>query len=287
MYDQRGGAAAWQRNVESYCISEDGSCLRIEHDEAQSLVQLTTSLTSEQLFRSGAVSVSRIGRCAFMTFCDDLVSRDALLTTRILLRSFECHSVDVIIYNVATGSERKCTTSRLAAINAITSRLERCYGCGSRFFSTERPVDTLPSGSALSVLLGLWCLDGGRFDWAFIAPVLQRLSVTRYCRFVAEPGSGEYFVAECGSGLHDTAGWFSRAAGKPLSTLPDLEYAKWTRDCYRQTSIRGLPRFHQITADVAYPGGRIASRDYFRLTIPYESDSDNDCIFVIMSDIDL
>jgi len=233
------------------------------------------------------IQYRRAGLQASLFLWEDLVSPDALLTARMLLRSSPLHFVELWVGNYTAHK----THQEIFPLYAAEKFLEMCLNSGSleskRFFQSERDINELPLGSPLSLVLSMWCMDKCHLDTEVIDPIFDRFDYGNHIRYIELKEQGGFCVEQPGASLRDAGvGWFASSAGLPISTMPDQEYATWTAKAYRQCIQEQTPKLHRLSVDIQWSPQSMVKRDYLRLTIPFEDADGNRRLFCAMSDIE-
>lgn len=142
-----------------------------------------------------------------------------------------------------------------------------------KYLSRNRPLDTLESGHPFKQLLSVWQQASNRFDLSDFPQLLNDCFGRKFVVVERAEETSSLIFSQIGDGLqmyHN--GWTRQLVGQRVEDQPDLQYAKWVGNAWRNAILSGVPTLAEVDAVVANPSEGSSRRiPYARFTLPCPS----------------
>ncbi len=163
-----------------------------------------------------------------------------------------------------------------SALNALREAAceESLYDQG-RFLARARPLKSLPSDHPLGALLELWRDRGASMTIDEYSRVFDDRLGRRYVVLERETGTSRLVFNRIGEGLHMyDEGWTRRLVGHRVEDQPDIDYAQWVANYWRNAYLTDQPTLSDADVIVTNPRERTRRRiQYSRLTLPISNNN--------------
>ena len=167
-----------------------------------------------------------------------------------------------------------------AAIRAIADEIgQHRRDHASRFAS--RPVDlaSMASCPPLDLLLTSFAGIIEARGTEGVRDLLSRALQGRYLVVEHRARSDSFVLREIGSGYSGfEPDWSKRAAGRLLEEQPDVHYARWLAQTYRQALALARPVAQEVDAAIFRSDHGRRRFAYRRLLLPFVGDGDQQCL---------